>query len=130
MEIFRRKGRNSLIIRAMASKTLKMPNLGWLQAADKMVRFVPLAMEEGKAVDQERHSPEVRVHVCNDLFEASFLKMVFEEEEIPFRVEGYEFNPYGPVLAAQHGLCTIIVREEDATRSLEIIQEALAAVAS
>ena len=108
---------------------MKLPEVGWLQAVDKMARLFPSEKGKGEEADLERKSSEVRVHVCNDLFEASFLKMVLSEEEIPFRVEGYEFNPYGPVLASQHGLCTIIVREQDAARSLKIIREVLDAVA-
>ena len=112
----------------MASKTIKIPDLGWLQAVDKMARLFPRDLEGSEEADGGHVQSEVRVHVCHDLFEASFLKMVLQEEDILFRVEGYEFNPYGPVLAAQHGLCTIIVREEDAAKSLKIIQEALEAV--
>ena len=112
----------------MSSQTYKIPGSNLVPILQKFQQWMNFEAEESKENGADAHEPEVRVHVCNDLFEASFLKMVLVDEKIPFRVEGYEFNPYGAVLAAQHGLCTIIVNHADARRSLALIKEALASV--
>jgi hypothetical protein len=114
----------------MAAQTYKIPGSSLVPTLQKLYRWVSSAKEKDEEKGLEGNEPEVRVHICNDLFEASFLKMVLVDENIPFRVEGYEFNPYGSVLAAQHGLCTIIVCEADVPRSMLVIKEALAAVSS
>lgn len=67
--------------------------------------------------------PEVRVHVCTDPVEVSYITMVFKDADIPFRMEGYGLDPYGVLYIQQRGLCTLIVSEADAARATKLIEQ-------
>jgi hypothetical protein len=68
---------------------------------------------------------EVRVHICGDPAEASYLEMVLEQEAIAYRREDTAMGPYGFTFVPQLGFCTLIVEKHDAEKAVTVICQAL-----
>ena len=98
---------------------------GWMTPS----RFVSAtARDEESSSEETSASPrvcEVRVHVCGDPVEASYLEMVLEQEVIAFRREETAGGPYGFTFVPQMGFCTFIVQKDDAERAVGVISHAM-----